>query len=102
MIKSLHDQDALHINFEPSTTLLDAVDAATDMFTRVRHAEGMAQVCVSAMYDDELEEPELRHALLLLHEYLTALRNGMWQWRTETLPARHDPETDAEDANDAE
>jgi hypothetical protein len=86
MIEGLHDQDALHIDFEPSETLLDATDVVTDMVTRVRHAEGMAQVCVSAMDDDELEEPELRHALLLLHDYLTALRNGMWRWRTETLP----------------
>ena len=100
MIKRLHDQDALHIDFEPSTTLLDAVDAMTDMFTRVRNAEGMAQVCVSAMYDEELEEPELRHALRLLHDYLTALRNGMWRWRTETLPQGNGPARGAAAAED--
>ena len=100
MIEGLHDQDTLHIDSEPSTTLLNAVDAVTDMVTRVRHAEGMAQVCVSAMDDDELEEPELRHALLLLHDYLTALRNGMWRWRTETLPEHRDLNPGAVDADD--
>ena len=70
------------------------------MVSRVRHAEGMAQVCVSAMDDDELEEPELRHALLLLHDYLTALRNGMWRWRTDTFPEGNGPARGAEDAED--
>ena len=102
MIEGVDNKDVLHIDVEPSETLLNATDVVTDMVFRVRHAEGMAQVCVSAMDDDELEEPELRHALLLLHDYLTALRNGMWRWRTETLPEGNATETHAEEANDAE
>ena len=94
MIDRCDTDDALLIDFPPSAQLLDAVDAVTEMAMRLRHAEGMANVCLTAIDQGELWDEHLKHALGLLSSYLTALRQGMARWRATIVHDPDDPATD--------
>ena len=95
MMDRCDSDDALRLDFDPSTHLLDAVDAVVAMTMRLRYAEGMAQVCLAAMEDPECWDQDLKHALGLLSSYLTALRQGMARWRATIVHDPDDPATSA-------
>ena len=66
MIDRCDTEEPLRIDFDPSETLLDAIDAVVAMTMRLRYAEGMAQCCLSAMEDPVCWDQDLKQALGLL------------------------------------
>jgi hypothetical protein len=77
---------ALRLDFAPSTKLVEAIDAVTDMMMHLEYAEGLARVCLAAQRAQELRDEDLTNVLWLLSTYLQALRQGMDRWQDATPP----------------